>query len=386
MEPTYSWDDLQAGARKRSLVRMVVGAIAVAVILHAALLYFFGRIPFVVELTEAFEWQSRPFHVEQVEFIAEDTSPEATPEVEEVPKPPDNPGSLVTEIEELLPRLENLEVDISPDIPEPEVPIKMEIPALIGSETGELLETLSVPEVAPALSEIGTGDLPLTEVPDGRVVIDEGSLTSELSDPDEFLQDAISKGAGGLSDAGVLEGYTSLGDLLGLPAGELNRTRTALPSDLLFDYDSDELREGARLGLMKLAILIDRNPDMFCILEGHTDLFGGDEYNMELSRRRAEAVKGWLVSALQLEGDRIVVRALGKTEPKVMEGTRDEQALNRRVDILMRKEKPVDVPVRAVVEEEPPPVRAEPVEDPPRRAIPVEEGTEPPVRAVPVGE
>ena len=137
---------------------------------------------------------------------------------------------------------------------------------------------------------------------------------------------------------------------------------------------------------MKLAILIDRNPDMFCILEGHTDLFGGDEYNIELSRRRAEAVKGWLVSALQLEGDRIVVRALGKTEPKVMEGTRDEQALNRRVDILMRKEKPADVPVRAVVEEEPPPARAEPVEDPPRRAIPVEEGTEPPVRAVPVGE
>ena len=368
---------------------MVLSAVAIAIILHAALLYTFGRIPFVVEIAEALEWQSRPFHVEQVEFIAEDAVAESLPEAEELAKPEDNAGNLLTELEELLPSLENLEIDISPDIPEPEVPIKMEIPALIGEESGELVEALTVPEIEPSLSEIGTGDVPLTEVPDSRIVIDEGALSSELSDPDEFLREAVRKGAGGLSEAGVLDGYTSLGELLALPAGELTRSRTALPSDLLFDYDSAELREGARLGLMKLAILIDRNPGMFCILEGHTDLFGTEAYNLELSRRRSEAVKNWLVSALQLDGEQIVVRALGKSQPKVAEGSREEQALNRRVDILMRKERPKETPVKAVVEEEAPPVRALPVEeDPPQKAVPVEEGAEPPapVRAVPVDE
>lgn len=387
MDPTYSWDDTGRASGRRPLSRTVLVALAIALILHAALLYLCGRIPFVVELAEAFEWQSRPFRVEQVEFISQDVVAESVPEIEE-PAPPENAGSLLTEIEELLPRLENLEVDISPDVLEPEVPVKMEVPALIGEESGELLEPVTIPEIAPDLAEIGTGDLALTEVPDARVVIEEGGLSTNLSDPDEYLRDAVRKGAGGLSEDGVLDGYTSLGGLLGLPAAELTRTRTALPSDLLFDYDSAALREGARLGLMKLAIVIDRNPEMYCILEGHTDLYGTDAYNLDLSQRRAEAVKSWLVRALQLDGDRIIVRPRGKSDPKVVEGSREEQALNRRVDILMRKEIPAS---QAAVVEEAPPARAEPVDDPeegvPARAIPVDPEEEaPPARAIPIDE
>lgn len=390
MDQTSSWDESQRAAKGGGFGRWVLLAVAVAVILHAVVLYAMGRIPFVLGITEALEWQSRSFNVEQVEMMPEAAVEELVPGVEEA-APPEDAGSLLMEIEELLPQLENFDIDISPNISEPEVALKMEAPALMGEESGELLEPVRAPEVSPDLVEVGSAELLFAEVPDGQVVIEEGAVTAEMPDSDEYLREAVRKGAGGLSEEGVLEGYTSLGGLLSLPTGELNKSRAALPSDLLFEYDSAQLKEGARLGLMKLAILIDRNPTMFCILEGHSDQYGTDEYNMALSRRRAEAVKEWLVESLRLDGEQILVRAYGKTQAKVLEGSVEEQAINRRVDILMRKERPPEAPVLVLPNRAVPvegegvtPLRAEPVE--PGRAVPVEVDVTPPRRAVPVTE
>jgi OOP family OmpA-OmpF porin len=171
---------------------------------------------------------------------------------------------------------------------------------------------------------------------------------------------------------------------------------------------------------MKLGMLIDRNPEMYCILEGHSDLFGSDSYNLQLSRKRALAVKNWLVGSLGLDSAHIIVRAYGHSRPKVLEGDQNQQAINRRVDILMRKKIPPEeiIPVRVkptkpspasipagtpssppkaqpvppkalpVPEESPfpapAPPRPKPADSPPR-AIPVEEAAPPP-RAVPVPE
>ncbi|MCX7869786.1 MAG: OmpA family protein, partial [Terrimicrobiaceae bacterium] len=67
-----------------------------------------------------------------------------------------------------------------------------------------------------------------------------------------------------------------------------------LPNDLLFDYDSDALRPQAEESLSKLATLILRNPQSRFLIEGHTDSFGSEEYNLELSARRARTVRDWL--------------------------------------------------------------------------------------------
>jgi OOP family OmpA-OmpF porin len=320
----------------------------------------------------------RSVNVQQVEVQPENAP--VPPDKEEVPKPPEDAASLLTEVEELLPELLNIDIDVSPDIAEPDVAIKMEKPALEGDEAGDLLEPVKAPEVSAKLDELGSNEPIFTEVPEGRVVIEEGSVSADIPDPDEFLKDAAKRGSGGLSEEGLPEGYTGLGALLKLGTGDLEKSRAALPSDLLYSYDSAELRQTARLGLMKLAILIDRNPQMFCILEGHSDLFGTEGYNLNLSRLRAQAVKDWLVNSLRLEGERIIVRGYGHSRPKVMEGSIEEQAINRRVDILMRKELPPEEPVLVR------PNRAIPVGEvvaPPLRAVPVEEG---PGRAVPVPE
>ncbi len=396
----YTWDAALGGSQYRSSRRsrfgwLVLVVVTVAVVLHAGALWALGRFNLWLEISE-FEWQSKNFHVNAIEDFPE--SVVAPPKEPEVIEPPDEAADLLTELEELLPELDDIEIDILPDIEKPRVSLEPLKPAAIGEEDGQLLEPLKAPEVQANLAELGRGEPLFQEIPDSRVVIEEGSITSDIPDPDTFLKDAAVRGAGGLEENGVLKGYTELARYLNFDVDQLDKGRAALPSDLLFDFDKAELRQTARLGLLKLATLIDRNPEMYCVLEGHSDLFGSDAYNLELSRKRAQAVKNWLVKSLRLEGSHIIVRAYGKSKAKVLEGDQDQQAINRRVDILMRKQippeevipvrvkpnvpapAPAPVPPKALPVQEDPP-RALPVEDVPPRAIPIEED---PPRAVPV--
>ena len=157
---------------------------------------------------------------------------------------------------------------------------------------------------------------------------------------------------------------------------------------------------------MKLGLLIDRNPKLYCWIEGHTDLVGGDEFNLDLSRRRAASVREYLVKSLRMDGDKIPTRGKGWHEPLVNAGTVDEQAPNRRVEIRMRKTPPPPEPAypvpralpaapEALVSPPPAarvaepqralPVAKPPLEPPPPRAEPVAESATPPVpRAEPV--
>jgi hypothetical protein len=158
--------------------------------------------------------------------------------------------------------------------------------------------------------------------------------------------------------------------------GDLQKNKASIGSDLLFEFNSATLRDDARITLLTVAQLIDRNPGMYCWVEGHTDLIGGEESNLRLSRRRGEAVKDWLVRSLQLEPKFIVVRACGMSQPVVSGGSKEEQAPNRRVDIKMRKNPPLETEVRIlekparaiIVEEEEKPARAIIVEDEPKPA------------------
>ncbi len=390
------------GSRRRKFGFWVLLAVSAAVVIHAVGLWALGRFNLLLELAD-FEWTSQTFQVGKIEELPEEVvAPVAENEKIE---PPKDAEDLLTEIEELIPELDDTEIDIVPDLEKPKVALEPLKPAKIGEENGQLLEPLQAPEVQANLAELGRNEPIFTEVPEGRVIIEEGSISADIPDPDSFLKDAAVRGANGLEENGLMKGYTELGRYLNFDVDQLDKGRAALPSDLLFEFNRAELRQNARLGLMKLGMLIDRNPEMYCILEGHSDLFGTDSYNLELSRKRAQAVKNWLVSSLGLDSTHIIVRACGRSKPKVQEGDQDQQAINRRVDILMRKQippeevvpvrvtprvrPPVAVPPKALpVPEEPPApptAPAQPVpEEPPPRAIPVEE--EIPPRAVPIPE
>ena len=206
----------------------------------------------------------------------------------------------------------------------------------------------------------------------GQVTVDPGAVQVDDDETTNFTEDLINRGNNGLVDNGKLDGIESLDQMLDLPANLLLSKKTMLPSDLIFEFNRAELRESAKIGLMKLALLMDKNSNLYCWIEGHTDLIGGDESNLLLSRQRAEAVKTYLVESMKMDPDRIITRGFGKTQPLVNSGDADTQAPNRRVEIKMRKTPPPNTPVkvtpRAVPVEEEPEAEPEPEPAPPKAA------------------
>lgn len=132
-------------------------------------------------------------------------------------------------------------------------------------------------------------------------------------------------------------GYSNLDDLLadsGPLAGPVAPVN--MPGGALFEFDSAELKGNAVETLQKLGTLIQRNPRASFSIEGHTDSFGTPEYNLKLSKARAEAVKAWLVKHMKLNPATIKTKGFGSSQlidPAT--GTREQQSHNRRVEIVI---------------------------------------------------
>lgn len=133
--------------------------------------------------------------------------------------------------------------------------------------------------------------------------------------------------------------YSELDQLIEQKAPLTSKTAPILlPTDLLFEYDADRLKTDAEESLKKLALLIQRNPKAQFIVEGFTDGFGSDEYNLDLSSRRANSIKQWLINKEHVNPDQIQAYGLGKTHFIVpSDGTIQQQSLNRRVEIVIRQ-------------------------------------------------
>ena len=159
-------------------------------------------------------------------------------------------------------------------------------------------------------------------------------------DTDEFFHRAAAKMSTSDGAADITKSFSSLDGLLGKTGGGIpDGTKPILmPTDLLFDYNEWELREEARLSMMKLGFIIQTNPGSRFIIEGHTDTIGGEDPNYQLSLRRAGAVRDWLINTLKIDGNNMQAVGYGKTRPLVKpDGTAEEQALNRRVEIMIKK-------------------------------------------------
>ena len=70
------------------------------------------------------------------------------------------------------------------------------------------------------------------------------------------------------------------------------------------------------------------------LIEGHTDSTGDAAHNMDLSKRRAEAVKSVLVSQFGIDGARLTTAGLGSSKPVGSNGTPQGRAENRRVEFV----------------------------------------------------
>lgn len=103
--------------------------------------------------------------------------------------------------------------------------------------------------------------------------------------------------------------------------------------DVLFATGRATLQPGARRSVQRIAEVLKQNPERRVLIEGFTDSTGGEETNLELSQRRAEAFAQALV-ANGVEAPRIEVRAHGEAYPVADNDSAAGRQRNRRVEVL----------------------------------------------------
>ncbi|HXN00153.1 MAG TPA: OmpA family protein [Candidatus Dormibacteraeota bacterium] len=105
-------------------------------------------------------------------------------------------------------------------------------------------------------------------------------------------------------------------------------------SDVLFDTGSSTLKPGAREKLAKISGIVLAHPGLTLQIEGHTDSVGSDEFNQQLSERRADSVRDFLIQQ-GVAASTIAARGFGKSQPVASNDTPEGRQRNRRVELVV---------------------------------------------------
>jgi len=111
--------------------------------------------------------------------------------------------------------------------------------------------------------------------------------------------------------------------------------KVTVKNEVLFDFNSADLRSASRESLREMAGVFAKYPDTTISVEGHTDSIGTAAYNKTLSRRRAGSVSNYLQD-LGVRSSRIETIGYGESDPRATNSTAAGRQLNRRVEIHVR--------------------------------------------------
>jgi outer membrane protein OmpA-like peptidoglycan-associated protein len=354
---SYDWGNVahDSGFRARrdwALKWWIMLAIILSFIFHGLLIWSFENLDLGLMPTTTFEERVIPDRLkinpellkqqDAIREIPKDLAPNNKPDVEAF-----KPDLDAFDKASMIP--ENQEIDLSPNVKEIQNLVRATTPnetrGNARSSASALADMLaSAPPAGPTQEDVASA-----------MAAVKSSVLSKPVSAKQMLLDANPNGMGdktigmelldSLGDGNArnasstrVQGFSSLDDLLS-GGGQVGGSTAPIlmPTDLLFEFGSDQLAEGARLSLMKLGFLIQKNPDSLFIIEGHTDTIGSGESNQDLSQRRAYAVVNWLMTSLRLGTDRIRAVGMGETKPLANpNGDQQEQSLNRRVEIKVR--------------------------------------------------
>jgi OOP family OmpA-OmpF porin len=105
--------------------------------------------------------------------------------------------------------------------------------------------------------------------------------------------------------------------------------------NIQFDFNSSAIPSGFYEEVNKLGDFLREHPKTYVVLSGYTDGTGSDEYNLQLSRRRAESVQEYLTKYAGLSIGRIITQWYGRKDPIASNSTEDGQQQNRRVESIV---------------------------------------------------
>lgn len=309
-------------AQRDALARWLLPALGISILLHLLLWGWSRQVP-VERMSDSFYDRivPRAFNLERVDIDPRLLEPETAP---------DKKRPLVEFV-----------------LPEEKIPIDRQTPKAPASKAPPLPAAPIVDE-KPRLPDLpqSSAFAPSSElVPVDEALVKELALDTpaivEKPGNDQVLALSPSDPAapGAAVDGG---GFSNLDELLARTGPLTADTEPILlPGDLLFEYDDHRLQPGAVASLEKLGLLLKRNPKARFVIEGHTDSFGTDEYNLTLSRLRADSVRIWLIDMMGIPPESITTVGLGKSRLVAPgTGTIEEQKINRRVEIVIRDAAP----------------------------------------------
>lgn len=105
-------------------------------------------------------------------------------------------------------------------------------------------------------------------------------------------------------------------------------------SGLLFDINKARLKQASEDNLTNLAGILNKYDDTEILLEGHTDATGSEEWNLELSRLRAQSVANFLAGQEVME-TRFTIMGYGEGQPLATNESAEGRAENRRVEVAI---------------------------------------------------
>jgi outer membrane protein OmpA-like peptidoglycan-associated protein len=115
---------------------------------------------------------------------------------------------------------------------------------------------------------------------------------------------------------------------------EIASNKPKIDLEIHFDYNSAEISRGSAQSVQELGKALSDSSlkGSTFVLAGHTDAIGGEAYNQDLSERRADTIKKYLIEHYGLNGANLVAVGYGKTRPKDPNAPMDPA--NRRVQVV----------------------------------------------------
>lgn len=326
-----------APQRDHTLLAVVAGM--AAGLLHLLFLY---AAPQILELSGAHDVLKPKVHDEEIRVVvkqpepeieeaAPETLPEEAPEPEEIVYEPQEIDILDADMEEL---------DMAPGKTE------IALPKPVITDEASAVD----PESAMAPAELDASTFHAEPVPPqdlavaepapvnaNEVIANVEAKSEEVADATDNVERELRESAAQEGKEGMPADTRSLAELMGEADPGSKSGVARLGADVLFGFNESKLRNSARITMLQLAALIQKNPQTYFLIEGHTDSSGGEEYNNLLGLLRAAAVRDWLVSN-NIPVQYVYIRSCGSAQPLVdVTLPKEQQELNRRVEIHMRK-------------------------------------------------